>query len=347
MMIAIAAFFNTTAQVREETFADAFRPFKVSYLYKLVDEHVEHQQELNEMFEIKEMHNVKRGYKKKILAYSLFWKLDQRKGKKGAQPEVNQATIYQNYPTIKKGKSFYTVYVKPLIRQLRIFKKFYPDWISRIYLAHDLKFLIPQLSLPDVEIFVMTSSSIGASPGSMWRFLVFDDPHVSMAYVKDADYAPGRVDGDFSHTKRVLSWANSPSTQGFFRLRDLGFLAKVQIPVYKRYSPIVASSFGGKKVNWINMEKAMKGFILHRRLFPDEPRHYKDIPFRGHPYGFGNEFPTYGFDERFLKHVLYFAAADKNQLTLIPTDHLEYGGRNLPPNHWVRLDLKYTKYKIF
>ena len=58
------------------------------------------------------------------------------------------------------------------------------------------------------------------------------------------------------------------------------------------YSPILAGCFGGKKVDWIDMEKAMKGFILHRTLFPDEARHKEDTVLQRHPYGYGNRFPN-------------------------------------------------------
>ena len=105
---------------------------------------------------------------------------------------------------------------------------------------------------------------------------------------------------------------------------------------------------GAKNIHWISVEKAMKGFILHKRLFKNESRHHLDISLPDHPYGFGNEFPNYGFDERFLKHVIYFAAAKRDQLTLITTDTPENRGKKLSTvNHLITLDLEFTNYKIF
>lgn len=326
---------------KRETFADVFKPLKVEYLYQLLDKHPEMRDKLDDMFRIKKKYNEKRKGNKKVISYSLFWKAPLASQK---PPIVNKRTIYSKSATVKRVESFYNMYAVPLMQQLKNFKKFYPDWIARVYLSADLEFLIPKLSGPDVEIFVMGSNSIAAAPGAMWRFLVFDDPRVKVAYVKDADKSLERLDGNFIKAKMVQKWAKSKKTRGFFRLRDMNYVASVAIPRNKWYSPISASCFGAKKVDWINMEKAMKGYILHRILFPDELRHRKDIVFDGHPYGFGNEFPSYGFDERFLKHVLYFEAAHRDELTLILT------GKKLnkfPPANWVRLDLDYTKNKIF
>jgi hypothetical protein len=325
--------------IRRDTFSDIFKPLPLKYLYDLVDAHPERAAELDTLFEVQKVHNLKRGHHKKVLAFSLFWKSPNLEIR---QPEVNQRTVYQRSPSVKGGLSFYQKYGGPLIRRLKTFKKFYPHWIARVYLAKDLSFLIPRLQGPDVEIFVMSTNSMRASPGAMWRFLVFDDPDVSVAYVRDADDAPGRMDGDFSHTNKILNWVHSDDTEGFFRVRDLGLLSR-RVITHKRYSPIVASAFGAKKVNWINMKKAMQGYILHRVLFANERRHPKDMPFVGHPFGFGNRFPDYGFDERFLKHVLYFEAIKRGQLTLISTDRMRDRVRNLPRQNWVRLDIEYVR----
>jgi len=326
---------------KKETFADAFKHHELKYLYKLFDTHPEKHAELSEMFQIKKKINIKPGTGKKVIAYSLFWKpafLIKH------QPIVNKKTVRIKSPSVRNGRPFYDVYVKNLLWQLNSIKDFYPDeWVARVYLAHDLEFLAPELKKCGAEIIVMQSNSLAASPGSMWRFLVFDDPTVSVAYIKDADIAPGRMDGDFSHTERILSWVNAPSTKGFFRIRDLNYLSKKGIEKARRYSPLVASSFGAKRVQWINMEKAMKGYILHRILYPDEKRHRNDISYIDHPYGFGNEFPSYGFDERFLKHVLYFEAVHRGELALIETDELEAQGKNLSADNWVRLDIEYVK----
>lgn len=323
---------------KADTFADIFKPIKLEYLYNLVDKHQDKQDELDAMFKIKKKYNVKKQKNKRVLAYSLFWKAPLAHA---TSPQtINGDTIHQAASTIKGGGSFYSKYVGPLIKQLRIFRHFFPGWIARVYLAEDLEFLLPMLIKPDVEVFVMASNSLAASPGAMWRFLVLDDPDVRVAYIRDADKLPKHLNGDFAYNKHILRWINDQTTKGFFRARDFGRQATRRIINAKYYSPIVASSFGAKDVHWIKMKKAMQGYILHRTLFPHEPRHPRDVAVYRHPYGFGNEFPSYGFDERFLKHVIYFEAVERKELATISTD------RSKADSHsWIKLDMKYIRDK--
>lgn len=344
LLLSLVFFFYSLP--KELTFADYFKPLKLDYLYNLLDEHQEEKKKLDKMFKVKKIYNLNKVKGKKVVSYSLFCKSDFTWDK---QPSVKKGTIYKKSAAYgHKAQPFYTSYVQPLINQLRELKTLFPGWVARIYLAHDLEFLVPSLVRPNVEIFLMASNSIAAAPGAMWRFLVFDDPEVSVAYVKDADLALPRFGGDARTIQHMLEWVALKDSKGFFRLRDLGLPMVKMIRRIKRYSPIAACCFGAKNVHWVNMEKAMKGFILHRTLFPNESRNPLDISVPRHPYGYGNEFPSYGFDERFLTHVIYFEAADRDELTLIPTDHLlNNKGRNLPHNNWIKLDLRYTNYKAF
>lgn len=332
--------FLSAGSVKAETFAEVFKPLRLKYLYTLFDNHPERHSELNAMFAIKNTYNVKGGNKKKVIAYSLFWKPPFADG---PMPVISEEAMYRPSPSVKRNQPFYDKFIKSLLAQVAMVKRHFPGWIMRVYLADDLKFLIPRLLAADMEIFLMASNSIAAAPGSMWRFLVFDDPKVAIAYIRDADELPARLNGDFRMSKQILKWASAKAERGFFRIRDFGRWATQRVVHLKQYSPILASAFGAKRVRWLDMQKAMKGYILHRTLFCDEGRHPTDIALRTHPYGFGNEFPSYGFDERFLKHVIYFEAVDRGQLKTIPSDRIVYDD---PSNHfWIKLDLEYLKSK--
>ena len=142
--------------------------------------------------------------------------------------------------------------------------------------------------------------------------------------------------GHVSQSREAMD--RNAETKGLFRVLLDNWIVKLHPRA--NYSPIPAGCFGGKKVNWVQFEKAMKGYILHRKLFPDEPRHHLDkaiLP--GHPYGFGNQFPDYGFDERFLKHVIYFEALSRDQLTNISIEDFHLYSVNLHP--WAKADLYY------
>ncbi len=326
---------------KEKTFANFYKPLTVNYLYQLIGKHPHLGLKIQKLFKVKKKYNVHEMSGKKVISFSLFWK---SRFKQGHQPKISPESIYQTTSTTRTNQSFNSLYVEPLIKQLKVLKKYYPGWIARIYLAHDLEFLVPRLQMDHVEIFVMESNSIAASPGAMWRFLVFDDPHVKMAIIRDADPAADRFDGKFTFSSHIKKWFESEESKGFYRLKNFEYMAH-HWSKNKFYSPISGGAFGGKHVNWISMQKGMIGFILHRMIYRGEKRHLSDKAFPGHPYGYGNEFPSYGFDERFLKHVLYFAATRRNQLTLIPTGHLKNKGKHLSANHPIMLDLKYAKFK--
>lgn len=342
----------------EETLADIFIPVHLDYLYALVDAHPERQEELDHMFTIEKTLNIKNVANKKVLAFSLFWKAVFLTHE---QPFITKETIFKSNRTqlkknMKKGgkkpvRTFYDKYVRPLFEQIKTAKKVYPGWIPRVYLAKDLELLAPLFVALDCEVIIMACSSARAAPGTMWRFLVFDDPQVDAVYVRDADSHKAQFDGDFGLAPLIKKWINDTATAGFFRLRDMRLLSsqtfKIQKPSPHAYSTILAGCFGGKKVDWINMAKAMKGFILHRQLLAERPLSAEEPPEIKHPFGFGAPFPVYGFDETFLKHVLYFAAADRDQLTLISTDSRALHGKKAAFYRWFALDLAYTKNKTY
>lgn len=282
------------------SFNEVFKALPVDYLYNLYDQHPETHEVLDSYFRVKK----KLGYKKakKILTYSLFWK---------PQDNVNFETICQKRWMKGKETSFYAVYVSPLKKNISYFKKKEPDTRIRIYLAADLEFLISELSSSNVEIFLMESSSVGHSPGAMWRFLAFGDDETRWVCCQDSDQIedPRNID-------LINKWLRDKHTYGFYRIHATSYKEDLQSAIY---SPIVANAFGAKKGHGIEFEKAMKGFLLHRELYPDEPRHPRDIASSDHPYGFGNHFPVYGLDERFLKHVVYYYLADRSLLTTLVT----------------------------
>lgn len=289
------------------------KPLTPEYLYQLVDYHPEEKQRLDSYFKVQKIYNLQPGSDKKVISYSLFMKYAYEE--QGA-PVVNRETIHvvsERY----KGKSWYELYAAPLVRSLTDIKTYYPGWTARIYLANDLAFMIDDIfcNYPDAEIFLMDHSSIAHNPGAMWRFLIFDDKDVSAAMVMDVDdsYTNKRSRYDL-----IQTWVNDNTKQGWMRHKFWDSYDRFETFPYPKvvhYHPIIGCNFGWKRTSeTLDMEKAMKGFILHRQLFPEEPRYYKDVAFEKHPYGFGNKFPNYGIDERFLARVIYYYAADKGEL---------------------------------
>jgi hypothetical protein len=295
----------------QDSFDQVFKPISLDYLYQLFDDHPESKEMLDEFFKVKQVIHPLNKKNKKLVAYSLFWKCTSLNGQ---QPVVNPNTIHD--PALgRKGESFHSYYVNPMKKVIKYFKENEKNTVVRIYLANDLEFLVPELSYSNVEIYLMSSSSVGHSPGAMWRFLALTDDDAKVVCIKDSDDKVNE-----RKENKINDWINDSETSGWYRFSSYKFQEDLNSALY---SPIIANNFGVKRLKGIDIEKAMKGFILHRELLIDEPRHPRDIPNEEHPYGFGNQFPVYGLDERFLKHVIYFHAAGQGKLTtlVLKSDH--------------------------
>lgn len=288
----------------KESIVDVFHPISLQTLYTTFDEHYEEQEELNEMFRVQKIYNPIGNSHKKVVSFSLFWKAPYPDE---FAPVITEYSVFNEIVQFSRKKcSFYEKYVSPMVQNIQRHHELHPNWVFRIYLASDLEFLVPKILEPHIEIYLMSSSSIYHNPGAMWRFLVFDDLDVDFVSIQDTD---DNIN-DYM-LEKIVAWLDDPLTKGWFRFLDF----KYREPSYTAlYSPITASCFGGKNIHHINMEKAMKGFILYRKLYLEEARHPRDLSFARHPYGQGNSFPIYGFDERFLKHVIYYEAAVKGEL---------------------------------
>ncbi len=316
LIFSCAMLFFYTLSLEAEQFSDVFKPISIKYLNELFDSaNPEKQEELNHHFHIKKIYGARPDNNKYITSYSLFWKSTHTSL---PQPLVNEESIHEIRTFSRATSSFYNYYVAPMIQTIKKRAQLHPKWVPRIYLAADLEFMVPHLQeQTKAEIYLMASSSIAHNPGALWRFLAFDDPQAYFVCINDSDEYINP-----HNESKVFSWLKDSSSKGWLRLMTLNYRENLEEALY---SPLVASSLWFKNVQNLNfnMEKAMKGFILHRQLFPDEERHPRDVSYDTHPYGFGNEFPTYGFDERFLKHVVYYEMAKRGELTAFLVNKFE------------------------
>ena len=139
-----------------------FKPIELTYLYDLYNTHEDKQAELDDMFKIVKKINLKNDTEKKVISYSLFWKAVALTRK---QPIVTEQTLYEKNIGVKEEKSFFEVYVQPLLTQLKNYKNFFPGWTARVYLANDLQFLLPKLQdLLRAPVSERTTSSLPLSP---------------------------------------------------------------------------------------------------------------------------------------------------------------------------------------
>jgi hypothetical protein len=177
-----------------------------------------------------------------------------------------------------------------------------------LYLAQDLSEYIPTfLKYKFLNLFLMKSSSIGAQPGALWRFREITNPSYQTVYLADIDETWEWVfkTQESSHKLTTLLPA------------DILISKDPYSPAYN-FPTIMAGHaiYHPKKFNY-NMVDVMKGFLsLCKKReksknpygFNDDPITFWNQPIVGHELGWGRNRVKYGFDEFFLKHVVYYDA---------------------------------------
>jgi hypothetical protein len=198
-------------------------------------------------------------------------------------------------------------YYKSLIHNLNTYK--YSNMCVNLYLANDLSNLIPELSKYSfLNIFLMKSSSIGASPGALWRFINITNHSYIMVFISDID----------DNWNWIEKW--NTKENGNYKLctknpSDNLITPYPYVPAYN-FPTIMAgyALYSPRKFNY-DIVDVMKGFISLCKLreksdnpycFHDnDPITYWNQPVNEHKYGWGRLTTVYGFDEFFLKHVIY------------------------------------------
>jgi len=223
-------------------------------------------------------------------------------------------------PSFAPGSRWYNKYMQSLVNNIKtVFKDpvFAIGWKLRIYVAYDISQMDPimkQLSHPRVEIFVMTSSSVGAQPGMMWRFLACGDRSLNLAFVLD-------IDEEMRHKSRFITlFAKYPDK---LLMKQSGKIVRVSASSDSMNATIIIGSFSlwRPKLLDLDLARLMGAFMRYRvsmsstsepwAYFPSEPKTVWNSAVDKHVFGWGNHWFMYGFDERFLDHVLFYHVAAK------------------------------------
>jgi glycosyltransferase involved in cell wall biosynthesis len=214
-------------------------------------------------------------------------------------------------------------YVEPLIRGAYWLQKHRKEAVFRVYLAADMRFLVPDLVAAGCEVFLMKSNSLAHNPGAMWRFLAFEDAgNGRMVTVVDADRA-GKPETDMAQTEEAtrlgLGWWRVPV---WGELNEVGNVS---------YRPILGCQFGGNQM--LPTKLLMQALIWNTQKGKIDPMAKLPgcKPARVH----GSLWPDYGFDEWFLLTSVYPRAAFDGLLTFVPA---EAKSRLLP------LDIEYAQW---
>lgn len=220
---------------------------------------------------------------------------------------------HRDIPDHSKGSTWWIRYVDKLCTSLAYFDTYYyfQDWKVRIYLDPNLLHLQPilQTHTKRVEFYVMKKSSVGHNPGALWRFLAMEDCNIDMGCIFDCD----------EHVQITL-----PCIDTFSKNPKMGV---------GRFMPQCVASIpeGGQRIHTpicayivcfrpsllqLPIHRLIMQYIAYRKSIAttDKPWYYpgmtEQTPYTrsyglDHMYGWGNYWYGYGFDERFLKHIIY------------------------------------------
>jgi hypothetical protein len=200
----------------------------------------------------------------------------------------------------------------------------FPEWKLRTYVERDLgeQVFAVLSSHPQVELFRMSINSVGASPGTLWRFLALADRSLEVVLVTDVDEPLG-IKVDYIRSFEMDRWSSIGRIGGFQSGRK--YLVDPKQSTAKNYATMLASRIMSRPARCdFDLAAAMRGFMAYRKYMSmtDRPWSYSqderpsvyNRPIGAHVHGWGSHWYMYCFDERFLKHVLYYHFAERGDV---------------------------------
>ena len=200
----------------------------------------------------------------------------------------------------------------------------FPAWKLRVYIERVLwdKVLAELGDHPQVELYRMAVNSVGASPGTLWRFMALSDHSLDVVLVTDIDESLATKE-NYIRSFEMDSRSAIGRIGGFSS--DGKYIVAPRESSVKNYATMTASLIMSRPARFdFDLVATMRGFMAYRKFYStsDRPWAYTNDeapsdynqPIGGMIYGWGSHWYVYGFDERFLKHVIYYHFAEKGAL---------------------------------
>lgn len=263
--------------------------------------------DISNLFEIDYI--VNKQDKQNCLSYSLF-----------CDNVNNTYTDEFTSPSIDVGSEWYNKYYKSFINLIDNFNnsEYTKIWKLRIFLEPKLISFLSSLKKPNVEIYVMKNNSIGAQPGMLWRYLSFDDTTIDRLFCGD-------IDEDFvdvrKHIDVVYNCYDKFKDKVFIRTGPYYKNAYSQYKIKGSEDAINVTTVLGSRVGFypkrssINLKDLSIKYICLRidrynSKYPhlDYDSNTKETVFNkplDNKLGWGGHWFKYGFDEKFLKAVVF------------------------------------------
>jgi len=212
-------------------------------------------------------------------------------------------------------------YVEPLLRAAVDLGKSRPDVVVRVHLAHDLAFAMEELVAAGCEVYLMKSSSLRASPGTMWRFLPMESG--GLVTVFDADLA-GDLAANIERTEVMAEGGLK-----FWRMPYHPGPGEVDHGNPGHYRSVNASRIGSS----LQLPVQLLAEALLWNLEKGHLGNECTVGGRKIPYAGGN-WPDYCFDEYFLNTAIFPRAAKEGILTMLSR-------RDTSQSYWFALDIEH------
>ncbi|WP_411846625.1 hypothetical protein AAFN60_03270 [Roseibacillus persicicus] len=241
-----------------------------------------------------------------VVSLSLFWKPVH-----AGSPELPIPTRERMQNAVELGLAErynpWEHYVEPILDLGPQLRKRCSQTAIRVHLARDLEFLADELVAAGCEVRLMKSSSINFAPGGLWRFLPFAEKD-KLVIVTDVDRLRD-LESDLTRTR-----AMQQSGVGAWRVpnpRD--YTDDYQVC----YQPFVGCQFGVQGGLLDDVRLLLEAFTWHAMKGQLDPSVIMPgcgpVPLSNHTW------PSYGFDEYFMKVAAYPRLAQEGMLTFVPS----------------------------
>ena len=237
-------------------------------------------------------------------------------------------------PSIEYGSKWYNKYMQKFIDIINNFNNstYKDSWKIRVYLEPKLLELLSSINKDNVEIYVMKKNTIGANPGALWRFLAFYDKSIECVFCSD-------IDEDFINIKRWLNIINDCNIKYKDKVlirtstfsKDNSYLIGDRLDAYN-IVVILGSMIGFYprrssldiknlliKYTCLRINR-LKLSNSHLDYDDDIPHTNFNRPLTPNNVGWGGNPFKYGFDEKFLKAVLFPYFVQRGELITITRD---------------------------
>jgi hypothetical protein len=237
-------------------------------------------------------------------------------------------------PSREPDSKWYNKYFKQLLQLIEEFNNssYSKNWKIRIYLEASLINMISLIKNNNVEIYIMKHNSVGAQPGMLWRYLSFDDKSLNSILATDIDQKFEEIRKDLDNIEkcesaypksvliRKMPYYMNAFNNTAFKINNTSDAVNVTVVLgsmvgfYPKRSSINIKELM-IKYKCLRMDRYNSKYP-HLDYDSDAENTIFNKPIKNN-LGWGGHWYTYGFDEKFLKAVVFPYFAQRGEVVSI------------------------------